>query len=117
MVLHLNKEGKKVSLEHDETFANTGDNEADFNTLVAKFEDAKPAYGVFNVSTKTSDGRMQEKLVLINWCPDDAPALLKMPHAGTVGNLLKSFEGTYSSCYHAADKGDISYEAVVKHCS
>lgn len=117
MVFHLSKEGKKVSLVYDETIPNSGKNEDDFTTLLGKFEDAKPAYGVFNVSTKTTDGRIQEKLVLISWCPDDAPALMKMPHAGTVGNLLKSFEGTYSSCFHAADKGDLTYEAVVKHCS
>lgn len=50
-------------------------------------------------------------LILISWCPDDCPALVKMPHAGSL-NALKMKTSGVKLVLQASEKGDLDYETV-----
>eukprot|EP00178_Gracilaria_changii_P015697 TRINITY_DN4400_c0_g1_i1.p1 TRINITY_DN4400_c0_g1~~TRINITY_DN4400_c0_g1_i1.p1 ORF type:complete len:140 (-),score=27.69 TRINITY_DN4400_c0_g1_i1:114-533(-) len=63
---------------------------------------------------KTADGRPTDKLVMISWSPDNAPARSKMKHAST-HNSFKTYVDN-AKIIQCNDSGDLTAERVYEIC-
>ena len=90
---------------------------APLETTYEQFLEAVPSdearYFVYDYHYSDSEGKEQEKVVLISWVPDDCPARQRMVYAGTLGAVRSQLQGV-SRVVQASDFDEISEAELQK---
>jgi len=88
-----------------------------FSSITSKKEGEKdsPRYAVVDINYTTADGRPQEKLVFINYCPAGAAVKDKMVHSGSMKTLTTKLTGV-AKVLQADGPEEIDEETVIKQC-
>jgi len=83
---------------------------ADF---VAKLPSDEPRYAVVDFTFQTDDGRPQNKLLFVLWCPDDSNVKKKMVYASSKDNIKRKLVGVAKEL-QANDPSEVDEEEVKK---
>jgi Cofilin/tropomyosin-type actin-binding protein len=83
-----------------------------YEAMLATLTDSEPAFVVFDTHFTTRDGRPQQKLAMLVWCPDT----LGVKHKMMVGSNAESVKGALdgvSKVLHASDRDEASWKNFV----
>ena len=85
-----------------------------FIASLEKFAGQKPEprYIVIDFGYVDSDNRKVNKLIYVNWCPDNCGVRKKMLAAGTAASVMSKFEGLAKKM-QAQSLADVDYEACL----
>mmetsp|Transcript_137468 Transcript_137468/g.239001 ORF Transcript_137468/g.239001 Transcript_137468/m.239001 type:complete len:138 (+) Transcript_137468:78-491(+) len=90
-----------------------GDSTSTYDAFLASMPKEQPRYAVVDVEYETDDGRKQEKVAFISYCPDDGPGVKdKMIHSSTLDAVKKKFTGL-AKALQCTDWDEISFDNVV----
>lgn len=84
-----------------------------WDQVLETLKDDEPAYLVYDYHMKAADGRMLEKLVLVNWVPDNVGAKGKMLAGSTFNTVKEQLQGIHKD-FFACDFDDMDEENVKK---
>ncbi|CAH1785131.1 unnamed protein product [Owenia fusiformis] len=97
--------------------AKKGEEGTSYEEFVADLPQDDCRYAVYDLGYTLKDGREQEKLVFIAWCPDTAHVKKKMIYASSKDALVKKLKGVSQQLIQASDYSDLEYKSVVEKVS
>ncbi|KXN81804.1 Alpha-actinin-like protein 1 [Leucoagaricus sp. SymC.cos] len=83
--------------------------DTDWEEFIKDLPENEPCYAVYDVEYETDDGRKQNKLVFINWAPDNSKIKAKMVFASSKDALKKSMDGLATEI-QASDYSEVAQE-------
>lgn len=76
-IIYHNMDNKSIEIEM------TGERDESFEDFVKNLPDNDARFCVFDYHIAMPDGRINDKIVYIFWCPDNAPVKVRMVSAAT----------------------------------
>merc|ERR1719263_1744784 len=100
---------KKIFLDTE------GDSEKTYDDFLEAIKSsAEPRYGLVDVKFEKADGTPQEKIVFINYSPDDCGVKMKMLYASSKDSIKKKFTGGVAKELQCNDVDELAYDEIVK---
>ena len=90
-----------------------GGTDTTWDEVLESLKDDEAAYVVYDYHMKADDGRMLEKLVLVNWVPDNVRAKAKMLAGSTFNTVKEQLQGIHKD-FFACDFDDMDEENLKK---
>ncbi|XP_063728067.1 actophorin-like [Symsagittifera roscoffensis] len=90
-----------------------GDKDASYQQFLDDLNKSGCCYAVYDFVFHKPDGSKREKIVFINWAPDDQPMKAKMYQSSTMTEMEKAVDGYYLKM-QASDIGDIAEKDVAE---
>jgi len=109
LIFHIENKEKIVLTEE-------GDKDLTFEDFKNKLPENEPRYCVLDFHYETSDGRPQDKLLFVNWCPDTCGVKNKMLYASSKEALKNKLQGIAREV-QANDMGDLDHSEVMRIAS
>ena len=87
----------------------------DFAALLASDYATQPRYIIFDFEYVLDDGRPQNKVTLLNWCPDNAGVKLKMLYASSKDAIKQKCNGIAKE-HQGTELSEMDYASVLERC-
>merc|ERR1712071_337583 len=78
----------------------------------------KAAYIISEFRFTSTDGRDQNKLIMLSWCPENKikKVKVKMLHGSTLGATKQAFEGIQGKPITANNFSELEFDEVLSEC-